>query len=474
MINALNISAPQMRPTGTYAAHHKPIKALIAKGAFKEALADLLQLRRHLPLDVMMLIDMANCYWGLHDSDAAIQLVEVAIEIAPDVAMLRVKLGGMQVSIGAQDTAISNFEHALKLDPKSVSALSNLNRVAPFARNSQRTRMLKRLAQSKTASRRERAIASNTLGYIEDRADRTSAAFQHFTRSNQLNEGEFNPIPFANLVNDLTQKLKKPLNLGPLDTHGGPRLIFVCGMPRSGTTLVENILMRHSQVDSIAESPLLQKTLAFARQHLETRNDCDWIDTLTPALAQDLRVGLHRAISARFPNGPPPVVIDKLPLNCLEIGFAKTILPDARFIYMSRHPLDVGLSNFFTNFGTRHTYSQSLPNIAKMIKFVDDAAGHYEKTLPDVRRQSYRALVESPEAQIRAILNATDLPWEGACLSPDKSTGIVKTASLTQVRKPIHAGALQKWRRYETALQPLVQALSPDWITQWETRDQRQ
>ena len=176
----------------------------------------------------------------------------------------------------------------------------------------------------------------------------------------------------------------------------------------------------------------------------------------------------------QFAQDLPPVIIDKTPLNIFELGFAARVLPSARFVFLSRHPLDVGLSAFATHFFAAHPYSNSLASIGDMTRAVYRSADNYERRLgPAFRRQSYAALVSSPETQIRSLLDHLDLAWDPACLSPQDRVGMVRTASVTQVRAPITRSAIGKWTRYEKELQPLVKALGgPDWIDDWEGADQ--
>ncbi|WP_167853444.1 sulfotransferase family protein [Roseovarius aestuariivivens] len=249
---------------------------------------------------------------------------------------------------------------------------------------------------------------------------------------------------------------------GPARTAGKdePRLVFICGLPRSGTTLVESILAQHPQAESLGESPALARLTDRARAS-DAPDDRD-------LRAQNLAMHM-----ARRTTPPPQVLIDKTPLNLFELGLARRLFPDARIIFLSRHPLDTGLSNFTTNFHAAHPFSHRLDTIGHMTRAAYRAAAHYATALgPAFRRQSFRALVTSPEPQIRALLMHVGLDWDSACLSPERRAGIVGTASLTQVRAPISTGALNKWTPYRTQLQPLIDALGGwNWIEDWARAD---
>ena len=171
---------------------------------------------------------------------------------------------------------------------------------------------------------------------------------------------------------------------------------------------------------------------------------------------------------------PGQVVVDKMPMDCLDLGLARLILPEARFVFMARHPLDVGLSNFVTAFDRGNGFSTRLDWIAHITRLVYASLDDYGPKLgAALRVQSYRALVETPEAQIRALLDHVQLPFEAACLTPEAAGGAVKTASVLQVREKINRAGLGKWHFYEEQLAPLVEALGgPEWIDTWETLDQ--
>ena len=229
------------------------------------------------------------------------------------------------------------------------------------------------------------------------------------------------------------------------------------------------------QVGTLDESPILQDVLTQLRSQLaHATGDGDpwaWADHLTPSIAADLQNRFMSLCVARFGDILPPVVVDKLPLNIFDLGFAQAILPNARFVCMSRHPLDVGLSNFCTNFGAKHPFSQTLDGIAEVTRAVYRAADLYQDRGLDMRRQSYRALVEEPEYQIRSLLAYCGLEWDEACLSPEAGNGIVRTASVTQVRAPINRTGLDRWKNYASELTPLCEALEADWLASWEATD---
>ncbi|QGX97045.1 sulfotransferase [Roseovarius faecimaris] len=380
----------------------------------------------------------------------------------------------MALSLGDMPKAKAAFEEVLTLAPREVNALAALNRIAPFDRGSARVKRLRQIARDRKAERGARATAYNALGRIEEAAGQTRATFHNFARAKALSPGRYDRDAVEALVSGLSQVPGD--GFAPCGTaEDAPRVVFVCGMPRSGTTLVESILLRHPETGSIGESSALGDVLAEHRATLGGAGAWDWVARTDDAQAARLGARYLERCAACFPDGLPGVILDKTPLNLFQLGFASRILPGARFVMLSRHPLDVGLSNFVTNFHAAHPFSRTLESIGHMTRCAARAAVLYEARLGAAfRRQSYAALVTEPEAQVRAMLGHLGLGWEVNCLHPEARDGAIGTASLTQARAPISAGAMGKWRRYEAELQPLIEALGAGWIDDWAAEDARQ
>ncbi|EDZ47611.1 tetratricopeptide repeat domain protein [Rhodobacterales bacterium Y4I] len=447
---------------------------LVKAGKYGKALPLLLVLLRQDPSNVRVLDLTATCYLEAGDSRTAVRLLELLADGNPALPQAWGKLAAVRATSGDKAGAVRAFEQALSLAPGDVGLLAARNRLEPFTSDSSAAARLRAAVQNTAATQRERILAHFALGVIEDRAGAPAAAFDHYAQANALTETGYD-LAFqdarlqAQLAADWT-------GAACGEAADAPRMLFVTGLPRSGTTLLETCLTRHSQIDSIGESEALSKTAAAVRRYAAGRyGDAGWWNWLGRLSAEELEQFRTLFLHNAFPMGKPDaaVVVDKMPLNCFEMGLAHVLLPNARFLFLSRHPLDVGLSIFTMNFAAGHRYSSRLEWIGHMTRCVYGSLLDYQAKLGETLRvQSFEALVTGPEAQIRSVLQHAGLGWEEGCLTPEQNTRAVRTASLMQVRDRINTAGLEKWRRYEAQLEPLKEALGGQaWIDQWQQWD---
>jgi hypothetical protein len=237
----------------------------------------------------------------------------------------------------------------------------------------------------------------------------------------------------------------------------GAAPIFVVGMPRTGTTLVERILSSHPLVASAGESqnlPLLVKRAAGTRSNRV-------LDEATVAEAASLdfsALGRDYVASTR-PPGRKPRFVDKMPLNFLYLGYIHLALPNAKIVCLRRHPLDTCLSNFrqlFARDFSYYNYAYDLGDVGSYYVLFDSLMRHWRETLPGkILEVEYERLVEDQEAQTRRLLEFCGLPWASECLDFHENRSPVATASAVQVRTPMNAASVGRWRHYAAELSML-------------------
>ena len=238
--------------------------------------------------------------------------------------------------------------------------------------------------------------------------------------------------------------------------------IFVLGMPRTGTTLLERILSSHSQVMSAGELQNFAVTLK-RMTNVRTNKVLD-PETIRAAMNLDMgELGQRYIASTRPLTGAAPRFIDKLPMNFLYAGFIAFALPHAKIVCLRRNPMDSCLSNYRQLFRLDHpyySYAYSLDDVADYYIMFDRLMAHWEHSFPGrILQVEYEALVSDCEHWTRRVLAHCEVPWEDACLNFHTNAAPVATASAVQVREPIHARNLDRWRRYGSGLDGLRQRL---------------
>jgi tetratricopeptide (TPR) repeat protein len=429
---------------------------------FAQALASLLPLVQ-LPKPTARVLEWTIlCYHELRDDMTAWALSDVSISLHPDDSWLWSMRARLAVGQGKKEEAREAAERALALDAGNVAALTQLYLVAPFEKGSKQDKQLRRAVQDARNGRAAQAAVHQTLAKMEERAGHHARAFHHYKQSNLHQDRTYDARQDAAFVAAQQAVFQRK------DHKAAPKYLFIGGMPRSGTTLLETALMRHPQVSSIGETASLKVLQSQVGQGAEA---FDWCKTLDAAQLADMRRQLVSVLDHRREGAQ--IVLEKLPLGVFQYGLVQWLLPEARFVVMMRHPLDCGLSNYVAHFDTGYGYATRLATIAQKFKFVEASAKDYAEKLGDLMRlQSYRSLVERPEASLRAVLDLLELPWDARVLQPEKAQHVQRTLSLMQVREPFNRKGLNRWQAYAHRLAPLEEALGgADYIARWEAED---
>jgi len=240
--------------------------------------------------------------------------------------------------------------------------------------------------------------------------------------------------------------------------------IFIVGLPRAGSTLIEQILSSHSAVEGTMELPEIISMTRSLRRLAESPQATSYHEVLATQGEQQLRelgegylarTRIHRKQTA-------PFFIDKMPNNFAHIGLIQLALPNARIIDARRHPLACGFSAFKQHFARGQNFTYSLEDIGRYYRDYVDLMAHFDRVLPGrVHRVIYESMVEDTEAEVRRLLDYCGLPFEAQCLRFFENDRPVRTASSEQVRQPIYREGVDHWRNFEPWLGPLKAALGP-------------
>ncbi len=430
------------------------VQKLMSEEAYTAALTILKPQLHSGTADARALDQAATCYWQLDAPTQAMELMQQLAEGWPQLGTPCVKLAAWALGQGDRARAQAALDMAFARGINSPTAFALQHRTQPLARTGASARRIKALAEDTTLSARDRAIAQNTLGRIEDYAGRYSAAFRWFTAANRTWGDVYDPHSITTRISQTAPDIAAP-------DRKIPRMVFVTGMPRSGTTVLEHSLAQHPDIRPLGESTALARTVSAMRhaRRLEPTDVAQYqqhfLKRLPVSAAEETRV-----------------LVSKMPLDCFDLTWAKILVPHATFIHLARHPLDVGLSNFVTLFDQGHGFARRLDWTAHMIRAVDQVLADQRHDLgPALHVQSYRALVENPKQQLERILDHIGLSWDPSCLAPQTGARAVRTASLGQIDQGYTTKGLGKWRQYEPQLGPLIAALGQGWITAWEEQD---
>jgi tetratricopeptide (TPR) repeat protein len=445
------------------AAHHRLASVLQALDRHDEAIAHYEAVVSVRPNDASVCLGLAIALQKLHRFEASIAWAQKALALDPANARAHHAMGVALQALGDLKDAGEAYATAVTLAPRSAVFHLNLARLKPFIDGDPRLSALERLAQDLPSLEPDEQIALHfALGKAYADREQHQQSFHHLREGNALKRARIICDETATL--GLLERLREIFTSDLMRTMGGGapwRLpVFVIGMPRSGTTLVEQILASHSQVFAVGERDDFRRCLSSLRRSKETAR---WVDLLPTLTAEDCRQ-IGAAYLDRIKAGAPAAqrVVDKMPSNFAFAGLIHLALPQARIIHVCRDPVDTCVSCYSVLFsGEPSSPVYDLGELGRYHRAYARLMEHWRRLLPrgvmlDVR---YEEVVEDLEAMVRKMLAHCGLDWEEGCLAFDRTKRPVTSASSIAVRQPINRYAVGRWRRYANELAPLLEAL---------------
>ena len=401
------------------------------------------------------------------DYETAIGLYAAILEAYPDHPRIWMSYGHALKTAGRQQQAIEAYRRSLALDPGCGEvwwSLANLKTVRFSADDlaAMRAELAKPALDDKDRQHLEFAVGKA----LEDEAD-YEASFRHYLEGNRLRRKTLRYE--ADETSSRVERIRQSYTREFFEQRAGwgaqaPDPIFVVGLPRAGSTLIEQILSSHSAVEGTMELPevtSITRELRAQGEGLGAMPYHDAVHALDDAALRALgqRYLDHTRIQRRT---GAPFFIDKMPNNFLHLGLIHLMLPNARIIDARRHPLACCFSGFKQHFARGQSFTYDLDDIGRYYRDYVALMAHFDAVLPGrVHRVIYEHMVEDTEGEVRRLLDYCGLPFEDGCLRFFENERPVRTASSEQVRKPIYREGVDHWRHYEPWLGPLKAALGP-------------
>jgi predicted Zn-dependent protease len=414
---------------------------------------------------------LASVLVRLGEQETARGIYERLLELMPAQPQVWQNLGHVLKTLGAQDDALRAYREAVTHQPAMGEAwwsLANLKTVKLGGEDIARmSAALEGLAADEGDGERQEDIfhLHFSLGKAFEDAGDAALAFQHYDRGNRLRRAliRHDPEEFSAEVAATAQAFSRHA-IAAMGAGGctAPDPIFIVGLPRSGSTLVEQILSSHSAIEGTMELSEMMVIASRLQSRVDEGEFADFAGMVASLTAADrLRLGeeyidktrVHRKTAkSRF--------TDKMPNNWQHVGLIRLILPEARIIDARRHPMSCCFSGWKQHFARGQAFTYDLAEIGRYYRDYVQLMAHYDAAAPGaVHRVIYEDMVTQTEIEIRRMLDYLDLPFEEDCLEFHRNTRAVRTASSEQVRQPIYTDAVEHWKAFAPWLGPLEVAL---------------
>ena len=398
--------------------------------------------------------------------DEALKVFDEVLAALPDDLPTLTSRGHALKTAGRTQDAISSYSRAVEVEPLHGDAWYALANLKTYRFTDAQIEAMKQAARNPNLSHMGRVHISFALGKaLEDRSE-FDEAFAHYSEGNRLKKMQVRYTTEHMHEEFESQKRHCTAELFEARSNTGcedPAPIFIVGLPRAGSTLIEQILASHSQVDGTLELPNIL-SLAHRLRGRKQVSDRERYPRILHDLPDDelKALGEDYITNTAIHRQGAPFFTDKMPNNFRHIGLISLILPNAKIIDARREPMACCFSGYKQLFAEGQEFSYSLDDIGQYYRGYVDLMAHWDEVLPGkVLRVQHEDVIEDLEGQVRRILDYCGLPFEQACVDFHKTERAVRTASSEQVRQPISRSGVDQWRNFEPHLGPLKDALGP-------------
>lgn len=414
--------------------------------------------------------DNANIFYNLALSYQQLGQLEFAksrylkaIQIDPAMALAYNNLGIIYQQEGMHEKANALFRKAISIDPEFANAYYNLSNSEKFKVKPGFLDNIENLLKNNKLPENDAITCHFALGKIYDDLSLYPMAFEHYRSGNQLKNTLFNINAYSRYVDSIIQVFDTPrLKKTSSSLASIGELIFIIGMPRSGTTLVEQIISSHSKVTGGGELGLIGEIIDNIDSHINV--DLPYPHCFETIEQHDLAKLADLALIELEKIQPGYLVLtDKTPINFLHVGLIHLLFPNAKVIHCQRDPVDNCLSCYFQNFNRQHHYSNDMKSLGEFYRLQEKLMNHWKSLLPEqIFTIQYETLVKHQEEQTRNLIQFCELEWEDNCMSFNKNQRTVTTASNWQVKQGMYSTSIQRWKNYEPYIHELLVSLGVD------------
>ncbi|TGT61295.1 sulfotransferase family protein [Mesorhizobium sp. M00.F.Ca.ET.170.01.1.1] len=403
---------------------------------------------------------LGRAYIDSDKPDLALPLYERALKLSPDHPKVRIGLASALSSLGRMDEAGAYLKKSIERRINVPTAYYDLVQTQKFAEEPPELRsILEELGNARLepdGAQRLHHAAGKVLNDLKQYKD----AFYHFNKAKHALGYKFD-INLHRLWIDSLIETFTPELFANRYGFGDPSEVpaFVVGMPRSGTTLTEQILASHPDVYGAGELSKLRRVANGVGLKMSSAGDLSQpVGSLTPELIRTL---VQEHLSYLRERAPAALrIVDKMPHNFELIGLIALLFPNASIVHCRRDAIDNCVSCFMLNFSEAHSYNTDLRTLGLYYREYDRLMRHWNEVLPGrIFENRYEIMVEDQEAQSRRLVDYLGLPWDDACLRFFDREGSVTTPSRWQVRQPIYKSSVKRWKNYEKEIQPLIESL---------------
>ena len=408
---------------------------------------------------------LGSAYFQLDSIEKAAESYAKAIELDPEHPEYQNNMGLAFSSTGKKEEAEACYRKALKINGKYAEAYRNLVAMKKFkSMDDEDAQSIEKFWNEGTMDDFTRTKLSFALGKVYDDIGNFDQAFETYDVGNKLkfadSKLDFDQY-FAHIDTVMEVMNERPMYVSEAIPEHNP--IFILGMPRSGTTLVEQIISRHPDVMGCGELPCVEKAIS----RLEKKADPmrvyprDFLEIEPEILTEETMHYLSWV--EKLHDMKTPFFTDKMPFNFVHVWLIKALFPNAGIAHCHRHPLDVITSNYFQLYASDISFVYDLEILAKYYIRYQRLMRHWHSVFEgEIYKIQYEALVSNKDEETRNLIAGVGLPWNDACLDQKKSDTAVRTASIWQVRQGIYTTSKERWRNYEEQLKPAIDILQAE------------